>query len=156
MTTMTIVDVCDIKYPGQRREGNITFGKDFTGPIFITSWNVAGIEKPTEEYLESLIPDYQYEFDLDYFINYGIPMLEQYIDSVAQQRQYGNAVSCASYANSTVLKWNNESNVFIAWRDAVYTYALAQQELMQNRLRTIPLFEEFQTELPVINWPTEE
>lgn len=153
MTAMTIVDVCNYAYPNQQKNGNITFGQDGNGPIFITYWNVSGVMQPTVEALQAMIPTYQHLFYYDYFVDVGLPMLEQYIDSVAQQKNYSSSVSCASYVNSTNTQWKNESIAFIAWRDSIYTYVIAQQGLMQSGVRTIPTFAEFQTELPTITWP---
>lgn len=157
MTTMTIVDVVNIVYPGQLAAGNVTFGQDGTipnSPIFITSWNVPNQPQPTVESLEAQIPTLQNQFDLSYFVTYGTPQLAAFVDSVAQQKQYADAVSCASYINSTVTSWKAQATTFIAWRDSVYNYVIAQETLMQSGSRTVPSFSEFQTELPVINWPS--
>ena len=82
-----------------------------------------------------------------------MPQLETYIDSVAQQKQYNNAVSCASYASSTIQAWKEQAICFIAWRDSVYNYTITQEALMKDGSRTVPTFEEFKAELPLINWP---
>lgn len=153
MTTMTIIDVVNILYPGQQALGNVTYGQEANSTIIITSWNVPGVPKPLESDLEAQIPGLQNQFYLNYFITYGTPQLASYVDSVAQQKQYENAVSCASYINSSVVQWKNEATTFIAWRDSIYNYAIAQQTLMQSGKRTIPTFDEFKTELPVIVWP---
>ena len=39
----------------------------------------------------------QAQFDLWFFVTYGTPQLGAYVDSVAQEKQYANAVSCVSY-----------------------------------------------------------
>jgi hypothetical protein len=80
-------------------------------------------------------------------------LLSSYIDVVAQQRQYENAVSCASYISSSIPQWKNEAETFVSWRDEVFTYTIAQIQLMQSGSRSIPSFEEFKTELPEIVWP---
>jgi hypothetical protein len=104
--------------------------------------------------LESKIPALQSQFDLQYFQSAGTPQLVDYIDSVAQKRQYESAFSCASYINSGVASWKSEAISFIAWRDEVYNYAIAQEALMQSGARTVPTFAEFETELPLIVWPS--
>jgi hypothetical protein len=154
MTTMTIVDVVNIVYPGQFALKNVAFGQDGNSPIFITKWSVPNVAEPTVESLIAQIPLLQKQFDLLYFQSVGTPQLVSYIDSVAQKRQYENAVSCASYANSGVASWKAEASAFIAWRDSVYNYAIAQEALMQSGTRTVPTFAEFQTELPLIVWPS--
>ena len=151
---MTIVDVVNIIYPWQLSLGNVTFGQDGNKPIFITSWNVPNQPEPTVESLLAQIPALQNQFDLNYFINTGAPQLAAYVDSIAQQKQYADAVSCASYVNSTNAIWKSQATAFIAWRDSVYNYAVAQETLMQNGSRTIPAFAEFKNELPVITWPS--
>lgn len=153
MTTMTIVDVVNIVYPGQLALGNVMFGAETPGNIFITYWNVAGVEQPSVESLLAQIPALQAQFDLVYFNADGTPQLTAYIDSVAQQQRYDNAVACASYVNSTVALWASQAHAFISWRDAVYSYVDAQYQLMESGSRSVPTFAEFQTELPVIVWP---
>lgn len=153
MTEMTIVDVLNITYPGQMDLGNIVLGQDGIQPIFITKWTVPNVDQPTVEYLESLIPSLQNQFDLWYFTNIGMPQLISYLDSVALERKYSSGVSCASYISSTVLAWKNEATAFIAWRDSVFMYTIDQITLMSTGGRSIPTFNEFKMELPVITWP---
>ncbi len=150
---MTIVDVVNILYPGQVELKNVIFGQDGNNPIFILSWNIPDVPEPTVEWLEAQIPSLQAQFDLSYFVSVGTPQLVAYIDSVAQQRQYNDTLSCISYLNSSVDTWKQEAQVFSAWRDSVYTYVIAQEALMQSGQRPIPSFETFKTELPVITWP---
>jgi hypothetical protein len=153
MTQMTIIDVCTLTYPGQIDLGNIVFGQAETGPIFITKWTVPDVEQPTIQFLESLIPNLQIQFDLWYFVNIGRPQLKPYLDNVAQERQYDSAISCASYISSTVPQWKNEATAFVSWRDSVFNYMIDQITLMSNGERSVPTFEEFKNELPVITWP---
>src|SRR5690606_31299894 len=82
----------------------------------------------------------------------GLKLLSKYIDTVAQERQYDSAISCASYVNSTITQWQNEANTFIMWRDSVLFYTIEQVELMQLGQRSVPTFEEFKTEFPEIVW----
>lgn len=152
MTAMNILDVINIVYPGQFELGNLTVGQDGTN-IFITMWKVPNVAQPTTVELEAMIPSLQNQFDLTYFVTQGAPQLAAFVDSVAQQQQYADGVSCASYINSTNNVWKAQAEAFIAWRDSVYTYVIAQEALMQSGARSIPAFAEFQTELPVIAWP---
>lgn len=153
MTTMTIVDVCNYAYPGQFDLGNISFGQDTTGPIFITKWAVDNVPMPTIEELTNQITTYQAQFDYDYFVEFGTSLLNDYVDSVAQQKNYSSSSTCASYINSSNQQWKNEASTFISWRDSVYSYVIAQQLLMKNGSRSIPTFNEFKIELPIIVWP---
>jgi hypothetical protein len=153
MTTMTVIDVVNIDYPGQLEAWNIVFGQDDVGSIFITKWDVPDIDKPTIQQLINRIPILQNEFDLNYFKTVGQQKLQLFLDSVAQQRQYSTAISCASYFNSSHSDWKLESEAFIEWRDNVFIYTLAQIILMDSGQRSVPSFEEFQDELPQISWP---
>lgn len=60
--------------------------------------------------------------------------------------------SCVSYANSTNQQWQKESQLFIAWRDSIWTYCIGEFSKAQAGTRTFPAVQEFLTELPVINW----
>lgn len=151
---MTIVDVCKILYPTQVELENIQFGQDEpNSPIQIKHWAVDGVEQPSEEYLLSLIPQYEQEIKLNYFVTYGALYLRHYLDEVAQQKQYDNAASLAGYLYSSVTQWSEESRAFLDWRDAVFVYVMQETQKMENAEREIPDFEAFKQELPVILWP---
>jgi hypothetical protein len=123
--------------------------------VVIASWNVPDVTEPTHDQVMALdTPTLESLFSFYAFIDAGEPLLAAYIDSVAQQQQYASAVSCASYVTSTNTTWQAQAVAFIAWRDSVYDYVIAQEALMQNGTRTIPTFTEFKTELPVISWPS--
>lgn len=80
--------------------------------------------------------------------------IRDYVDATAQSRNYDNAVSCASYVNSTNTQWAAEAEAFVAWRDAVWAYAFAELEKVQDGTRPQPTIEEFLQELPAMVWPT--
>jgi hypothetical protein len=122
--------------------------------VFISSWTVPNVTQPSHDEVMALdTPALEASFNYYSFQDTGMPLLDSYIDSVAQQKNYANAVACSSYLNSTVAAWSAQATTFIAWRDAVYNYAIAQFALMEAGTRTVPTFAEFQTELPVITWP---
>ena len=154
MSVMSVVDISNYAYPGQISLGNILFGQDVNGLLFITKWTVPDVDEPTIEQIEAMAPIYQNQFDLACFVSDGTPALAKYIDSVAQQRQYTDAVSCASYVTSTNAAWAAQAVAFIAWRDTVYDYVITQEALMASGARPVPTFAEFETELPVIVWPS--
>jgi hypothetical protein len=87
------------------------------------------------------------------FESIGTPLLNSYINEVAQEKKYDSALSCSSYISSNNPKWKAEAIAFVSWRDAVFDYTLEQFNLISLGLRLIPTFEEFKLELPVINWP---
>lgn len=92
------------------------------------------------------------------------PSLEDYraairahVDATAQARDYDNAVSCASYANSTNPQWAAEAQAFVAWRDAVWSYVFAELAKVENGQRPQPAIEEFVGELTAavpMEWPS--
>ncbi len=128
------------------------------GP-FIASWNVPNITQPTTDDIASFQADpsvqaaYQAILNNDLINSYTV-QLQEYIDSVAQQKQYDNALSCTSYINSTVQLWKDQAAAFIAWRDSVYNYVIAQEALMLSGSIAVLTFTQLQSELPVITWPT--
>jgi hypothetical protein len=123
--------------------------------VVIGSWNVPGVAQPTVEQVMALDnPTLELQYNVMQFSLSGGLLLTSFMDSVALQRQYSSAVSCASYINSGTTQWKNEATAFIAWRDSVFTYIFEQEALMLAGTRTIPTFADFQTELPVITWPS--
>jgi len=88
----------------------------------------------------------------------GVPeyvaAIDAHIERVAQEKAYSGAVGLASYVGSTVPQWQAEAQVFVAWRDAVWSYAYAQFALVQSGQRTAPTIDELIAELPVIAWPS--
>jgi hypothetical protein len=79
--------------------------------------------------------------------------LQEFIDSVAAQKQYGSALYCASYGNSTNQQWKAEAETFIAWRDGVWVYCYTELAKFESGERAAVSFDEFKTELPAIAWP---
>jgi hypothetical protein len=76
-----------------------------------------------------------------------------HLEATARSRAYDSALSLASYVASSVPGWAAEANAFVAWRDAVWTYALAEMAAVQEGARAAPTIEALLAELPVITWP---
>ena len=76
-----------------------------------------------------------------------------YIDAVSRQRGFDNNRDAASYAGSTVALWAAEAGAFVAWRDAVWSYAYAEMAKVQGGTRAQPTVAELVAELPVVVWP---
>jgi hypothetical protein len=76
--------------------------------------------------------------------------IEAHVEATARARGYTSAVSCATYAASTIPAWKAEGVAFVAWRDAVWTAALASLEAAKagGPIPDNPL-----TGLPQIQWP---
>ncbi len=61
--SLNIVQVCQAKYPGEVEKLNITFRQtDFD--ILIASWNVEGVERPTEAELLAEADQYEAAYNL--------------------------------------------------------------------------------------------
>lgn len=80
-------------------------------------------------------------------------LLQSIIDSKAQEKTYGNGLSCASYVNSTNPQWAAEAQAFISWRDDVYAYALNVLNQVQTGEIEAPSIPDFIKSLPTIRWP---
>ena len=79
--------------------------------------------------------------------------IQAMIDNKASERQYDSGATLASYVNSTIEQWAIEAQSFVAWRDAVWLYALVELEKVQKGVRDQPSVEDFLAELPVFEWP---
>lgn len=80
--------------------------------------------------------------------------VQAYLDTKAQERQYDNGYTLASYAVSTNPVWKAEAEAFVAWRDDVWMYALTELDKVQSGDREIPTVESFIQELPTFTWPS--
>lgn len=79
--------------------------------------------------------------------------IQSLIDGKAHEKQYDDGNSLASYVNSTVPEWAAEAQAFVAWRDQVWAYALAELAKVQKAEREQPSVDDFLAELPVFLWP---
>lgn len=79
--------------------------------------------------------------------------IKDHIEAAAHTRQYDGTVSIATYVNSTVPAWAAEAQAFIAWRDAVWAYALAELASVMSGQRAMPTIEALIDELPDLVWP---
>lgn len=75
------------------------------------------------------------------------------VDATAQARKYDSGITCASYVNSTIPAWAAEAAAFVAWRDAVWTYAYVELEKVGSGQRPQPTIETILAELPLMGWP---
>lgn len=78
--------------------------------------------------------------------------IQAMIDAKASERQYDSGATLASYVNSTIEQWATEAKAFVAWRDAVWLYALAELDKVQNGERDQPSAEDLLTEMPEVGW----
>lgn len=76
-----------------------------------------------------------------------------HLEATARSRSYDSALSLASYVASAIPAWAAEAAAFVAWRDAVWAYALTEMGKVQAAERAPPTVEALIAELPVIAWP---
>ncbi|WP_343070137.1 hypothetical protein [Aminobacter carboxidus] len=75
------------------------------------------------------------------------------LDVKARERRYDGAVSLSTYVGSTNAQWAVEALAFVAWRDAVWTYAYSELEKVEGGQRPQPTVAEFIADLPALDWP---
>ena len=149
--TLNVVQVCQAKYPGEVEKFHITF-RQTQFDILIESWNVPGVERPTEAELLSESGQYEEAYNLMVFMQIGQKLVQDTIDDTAKSRQYNNGVSCVSYAQSTNPVWAAEAQAFMAWRDSMFSYALQVLSNIQGGQPALTQ-EEFIAGFPVMVWP---
>lgn len=150
--SLNLVDICLVKFPGQIEAGNIAFRKPDNKEIEFVKWNVDGIPKPSESSIMAEASQWERPFSMFEAFNVFLPYIDELLNEKAQSKQYGSAVSISTYANSTNPQWKAEAETFIAWRDAVFAYAInIQTEVEQGS--PIPSLDEFKDGLPTIIWP---
>lgn len=81
-------------------------------------------------------------------------LVAAHVDAVAAARGYDSGAACASYATSTVAKWQSEARVFVAWRDAVWSQVFAILAAVEAGNATVQTAEALIADLPVIDWPS--
>lgn len=69
------------------------------------------------------------------------------LDAKAQERGYDSIASAVSYVTSGSPTWAAEAAALRDWRDAVWTYALAQLALVIAGEREAPTVEQFVAEV---------
>jgi hypothetical protein len=149
---MNIVQICQYKYPGQVEIGNISFRKP-EDEILIAIWNVPNEPRPTEEDLLAYAQEHKRAIEINALSLELASTIQYLIEQTAKSKSYENAVSCASYANSTNEAWKLEADTFIAWRDSVWSYAYEQLAIYSSNEEPLPSVEQFMVSLPQIQWP---
>ena len=79
--------------------------------------------------------------------------VEEHLDAVAREREYGSILHLCSYPPSGNPTWKAEGEAGVAWRDAVWVYCYQMLDDVANQVRTAPSIDEFIAELPEIVWP---
>lgn len=129
------------------REAILALCDPHDGRVITTQNGVFGLAKPPSPEPEP-DPEPELPTQQDY-----AAAIQARVDEVAASRGYHDGVHLASYVASTVPKWAAEAAAFVAWRDAVWTYAHAQLAAVQAGEREQPTVMEFVAELQPISWP---
>lgn len=79
--------------------------------------------------------------------------IEAHVDGVAGSRDYSGAVSLASYIASTNAIWAAEAQAFVAWRDDVWQFALAELARVEAGEIQPTALPDLIASLPAITWP---
>jgi hypothetical protein len=79
--------------------------------------------------------------------------IRNHVDAVAQAKNYDNAWSLGTYASSTIPEWAEQAQTFVAWRDQVWLFALAELAAIQGGERPVPTIADLVASLPEIEWP---
>lgn len=80
-------------------------------------------------------------------------LLELTVNNKAVEKSYKNGISCASYVASTNPQWAAEAKAYVAWRDAVYSYAYEVLNRVTNGEIEAPSIQDFLESLPILEWP---
>ncbi len=149
---MNVFEILSTKYESEWLQGKMSFKDENDGlGIVIDQWNMP-IPKPSQQEIMSYESEMKPLFILNELRAATLVLVEILINKTARSKSYGDALACASYANSTVPQWATEAQAFIAWRDAVWVYCLTEFEKAKQGARDIVSAEEFLTELPLISW----
>ena len=108
-----------------------------------------------------LKPGADYEWDGEEWVHSpSLPTVSDYedaiqahVDAAARTKLFRDGVTLASYVASANSQWASEAQAFVAWRDAVWTYAYQELARVQGGERTQPSVAEIIAELPLISWP---
>lgn len=80
-------------------------------------------------------------------------VVQSYLDTKPQERNYDGILSACSYATSTNPKFAAEGQACVAWRDDVWASCYQMLADVQAGTRAIPTEAELIAELPVLTWP---
>ena len=80
--------------------------------------------------------------------------VQAHLDAFAQTRNYDGILSAATYASSTVPKFQAEGQYAVEARDAIWAMCYAILADVQGGQRAMPSQAELIAELPALVWPT--
>ena len=83
---------------------------------------------------------------------YLLKVITDKLDEVAMSMDYTDRNTICSYSTSEVLKFRNEANAFIIYRDLVWEVSLRIQSEMLTGVRAVTTAEQLLSELPVFTY----
>jgi hypothetical protein len=75
--------------------------------------------------------------------------IQGWLDSTAQKRQYDSALSCTSYAGSSVTGFAADAAAMKTWRDAVWAYAITNETAVTNNPSSMPTLAAFMAAIAI-------
>jgi hypothetical protein len=79
--------------------------------------------------------------------------IQSMLDEKAQERNYDNILSLCTYATSPTVKFADEGQAAIKWRDEVWAKGYSILADVESGERAIPTVDELLAELPNFVWP---
>ena len=79
--------------------------------------------------------------------------IQAHLDTFARTRNYDGILSAATYATSTMPKFQAEGQYAVEARDATWAKAYAILGEVMSGVRPMPTLEEVIAELPALSWP---
>ena len=65
--------------------------------------------------------------------------VQAHLDTTAQERNYDSILNLCTYATSPTVKFADEAQVAVEWRDDVWMYCYAELDKVLSGLRVTPL-----------------
>lgn len=149
---ITIYDILTHKYPQLNSPDDFQVGQLEDGTIAITEWGTELVAQPTNEELAAWLADNSLVAEIK--LAQWLPLLNNYVDNKAKEKGYNDAVSIATYKQSTLPSWVAEAEAFVTWRDQVWLAALdAQASILAGTMVMPATFADFIATLPALVWP---
>lgn len=82
-------------------------------------------------------------------------IVQDYLDSKAQERNYDNIHTACTYINSSDPVFASEASALLLWRDKVWRECYSILDDVKAGRRHIPSVSELLAELPSFSWPDE-